>query len=518
MTTTLDIGISGALLASELPRTLSTHNLFSVFEALVAVTVLSSLAAIVMSVRATKKIQALRVMRAERRNSARERRTQLTTVLLALSRRISAPGIELRSTVDTVLRKAARALCAECASAWRINPQSDQRNGTSIHGALLGRYERTLPNNPLESETETIPTSLMSLLEDHRAVSNYTPESQNGAAPPTFTGFILRRRGSLDCAIRIDGSILGLLCFGERAIERKWNAAERSFAASVADLLALLLQRETRRLATPEPTHHERALNAAIEGIAILDSQQRYLYLNGAHARLYGFDSPGEMIGKHWSQSYSEQQRRRVEQALSNSITSLTPGTVTAVARRKDGSEFSHELSFTPLPEGGATVTVIERFKPLSSRSAGVSGDSLMQLSSLSSRITVERPPQILIIEDHHDVREVTTQMLITIGYSVIAARDGIEALNLYAQHSATLRVVIADILMPRMGGIECVAKLRAANPSLGIILSSGLLEHERPRLPFGEEKSLSFVQKPYHLSTLSQAVEKILPLELVAH
>ena len=79
----------------------------------------------------------------------------------------------------------------------------------------------------------------------------------------------------------------------------------------------------------------------------------------------------------------------------------------------------------------------------------------------------------ILVVDDDELVRQVVTELLEDEGYSVIEAKSGYEALALI-QGPAALDLVISDVNMPRMDGLELVEELKSMRPSLPVILMSG--------------------------------------------
>lgn len=80
--------------------------------------------------------------------------------------------------------------------------------------------------------------------------------------------------------------------------------------------------------------------------------------------------------------------------------------------------------------------------------------------------------PRVLIIDDDHVFRASLTNMFEKAGYSAMSASDGEEGLSMYSALGFDL--VITDILMPVMEGIETILKLKALNPGLQIIAMSG--------------------------------------------
>lgn len=112
----------------------------------------------------------------------------------------------------------------------------------------------------------------------------------------------------------------------------------------------------------------------------------------------------------------------------------------------------------------------------------------------------------VLFVDDEPSLRALGEELLVTLGYSVMTAEDGQDALNIFRRHRGEFSLVILDLTMPRMGGEETFHALREIDPCIPILLSSGFDAHETGhRL---QRKGLSgFVQKPYQLQVLATAV-----------
>jgi CheY-like chemotaxis protein len=85
----------------------------------------------------------------------------------------------------------------------------------------------------------------------------------------------------------------------------------------------------------------------------------------------------------------------------------------------------------------------------------------------------------ILVVDDEAVLRTITAAQLQELGYRVILASDGQEALEVFAAHRSTIDAVVMDLIMPRMNGRTCFHALRALNPGLPIILMSGF-DHDQ--------------------------------------
>ena len=116
----------------------------------------------------------------------------------------------------------------------------------------------------------------------------------------------------------------------------------------------------------------------------------------------------------------------------------------------------------------------------------------------------------VLMIDDNEDMLEVTSLMLTTLGYRVVRATHGAEAIALYKEQYNDIKIVILDLAMPKMDGRQCFRALKKINPSLKAILSTGYL-HNSSVQEILNEGIVGFVQKPYHIQSLAAAVSAAL-------
>ena len=118
----------------------------------------------------------------------------------------------------------------------------------------------------------------------------------------------------------------------------------------------------------------------------------------------------------------------------------------------------------------------------------------------------------VLIVDDEPSVRTVLTSRLEAAGFKVLTAVSGDAALDLMNEQPATVvDLVILDITMPGLSGIETHAKLRAMFPELPVLLSSGYPEEALATIESGEPSLDAFIQKPYRNTTLFGQIERLL-------
>lgn len=120
------------------------------------------------------------------------------------------------------------------------------------------------------------------------------------------------------------------------------------------------------------------------------------------------------------------------------------------------------------------------------------------------------REDLVLVVDDDEIVRAVTTTMLERLGYRTITAEDGRQAVDLFQERSRDIDLVLLDMTMPVMDGVETLRALRAVRPGVPVLLSSGHAEGEvRTRLV--DELPSGFIEKPYRPAELAQRVRQAL-------
>ena len=117
----------------------------------------------------------------------------------------------------------------------------------------------------------------------------------------------------------------------------------------------------------------------------------------------------------------------------------------------------------------------------------------------------------LLLVEDEEAIRKLTAIVLTRLGFKVLTAEDGVEALEIFRQHQNEIRCVLSDLKMPRMDGWETLTALRRIAPGIPVILISG---YDEAQVMGGDhpERPQAFIQKPYRLEQLSAAIRQALP------
>jgi CheY-like chemotaxis protein len=113
---------------------------------------------------------------------------------------------------------------------------------------------------------------------------------------------------------------------------------------------------------------------------------------------------------------------------------------------------------------------------------------------------------RILVVDDEEVVRKLTREMLHREGYDVVTVAGAKEAAAWYRAHPHEVDLVIIDMVMPSVDGLECFRALKEIDPNVRAILSTGygLDGHAQDALDAG---MIGYVQKPYHVEDLVSAV-----------
>jgi CheY-like chemotaxis protein len=116
----------------------------------------------------------------------------------------------------------------------------------------------------------------------------------------------------------------------------------------------------------------------------------------------------------------------------------------------------------------------------------------------------------ILLVDDEAIIRDAAQRMLERSGYRVLLASNGAEAIAAFVAHRQEIAVVITDMAMPVMDGAATMVALRALDPRIPIVGSSGLSANGAASRPAGAETPY-FVLKPYTAEALLQLLERVL-------
>jgi DNA-binding response OmpR family regulator len=115
----------------------------------------------------------------------------------------------------------------------------------------------------------------------------------------------------------------------------------------------------------------------------------------------------------------------------------------------------------------------------------------------------------ILVIDDDRNLRELMSRVFTFHGYSVVTAKDGVQGLEAYRRHRASVGAAVVDMMMPRMQGAEVIRRLQAHDATLGIVAVSGM-PLSRTRLTEVDGR-LVFLQKPMSMRVILETIKSLI-------
>jgi len=124
--------------------------------------------------------------------------------------------------------------------------------------------------------------------------------------------------------------------------------------------------------------------------------------------------------------------------------------------------------------------------------------------------VEAKKTYKILIVDDESGIRELLSDLLIFLGYQPFIAADGREALELIARNEPDL--IITDINMPKMDGIELLRRVKKQNAKLPVLLISGYKMGNDP-LEAVESMADGFLAKPFDIDQIKNLISKLLPV-----
>ncbi|MCF6175371.1 MAG: response regulator [Victivallaceae bacterium] len=116
----------------------------------------------------------------------------------------------------------------------------------------------------------------------------------------------------------------------------------------------------------------------------------------------------------------------------------------------------------------------------------------------------------ILIVDDQETIWDFLIDALQELGYSVLLAENGLDAVQIYEDNPSEIDLVLLDMVMPKQGGHQTFYKIKEIDPYANILLSSGYVSEEEVK-DLLDKGARGFLAKPHRLSEMAQAIRNIL-------
>src|SRR5262245_17446038 len=125
---------------------------------------------------------------------------------------------------------------------------------------------------------------------------------------------------------------------------------------------------------------------------------------------------------------------------------------------------------------------------------------------ALPAAAAIKTTRTVLAVDDESTILALARDVLELNGHEVLTARNGEEALRIYRERHARIDLVLLDLTMPVMGGLECFRKMRVINPLVRVVISSGF-SSESSAAEVLSEGAMDYLPKPYDIQALAKVV-----------
>ncbi len=116
----------------------------------------------------------------------------------------------------------------------------------------------------------------------------------------------------------------------------------------------------------------------------------------------------------------------------------------------------------------------------------------------------------ILIVDDHETIWDFLIEALQKLGYSVLLAENGLDAVEIYESNPNEIDLILLDMIMPKLGGHVTFYKIRAIDPKAKILLSSGFVSEAEVH-DLLQQGACGFLPKPHRLPAVAKAIREVL-------
>jgi len=165
----------------------------------------------------------------------------------------------------------------------------------------------------------------------------------------------------------------------------------------------------------------------------------------------------------------------------------------------------AHKGALKVVSEPGKGTTFKILFPAMENGENGARPDDSSPLSDWRGQGT------ILLVDDEESLLALGARMLELLGFTVLTAADGLQAVDLYRERGKEIDLVLTDLTMPHMDGAKAFGELRRLNPDVRVVLASGY-SHEDVASRFAGKGLDGVLQKPYTLLKLREALAGLMP------
>lgn len=141
--------------------------------------------------------------------------------------------------------------------------------------------------------------------------------------------------------------------------------------------------------------------------------------------------------------------------------------------------------------------------------SSGASGAALAAQRAEGGAYQLRGHESILLVDDEPEVRSLLARVLRIRGYTVIEAGDGLQAIALADERGQPFHLLLTDVMMPQIGGVELASRLSASGQAARVLFMTGYSD-----APIADAEQIAVLRKPFTPSALAEAVRRALDVE----
>ena len=240
----------------------------------------------------------------------------------------------------------------------------------------------------------------------------------------------------------------------------------------------------------------------AMPGGGTIDIKTENLLLNDEKAQFYGLGK-GEYIRLGVVDTGLGMDKETLTKIFDPFFTTKSPGHGTGLGLAMVYGIIKNHLGAIHVesePGHGTSFTI---FLPATNK-------AIQQKVQMETVPPPEGTQTILIVDDEKMILDVSRDILESLGYTIITADSGMEAIRLYQEKMRDIDLVILDMIMPKMGGAQLYNKLKELNPNIKALLSSGYsIEGQAQKII--ARGCDGFIKKPYTIPKLSETIRAIM-------
>jgi PAS domain S-box-containing protein len=237
--------------------------------------------------------------------------------------------------------------------------------------------------------------------------------------------------------------------------------------------------------------------------ICILDTNGNVLTWNEGARAILGY-APEEIVGRHFSRFYT-----RPDDAIAAVKDALTRGRheTTCLHVRKDGTQVEISDVLIPLYDEQRKLAGFGNLMRGAAQAVLAAPRNVEAQAASAGPLNNE---QVLVVDDDEQVRAVALRQLTSLGYRVITASNGTEALEIL-KRGAEIDLLFTDVVMPNgMGGRDLADQAQKLRPGIKTLFQSGYFEEALHRNGVLAE-SVDFIVKPYRKADLARKIRAVL-------